>query len=628
MADDAPSLAKTPKTAAAGPRQEKPRTLPQRLRRLVQRGARQAVLALTRQRLRNNDLAVIVISAVLGGAIGLGVILLYDGLVYLQHVAFALEPGGRLGESGNLQPWRVLAMPAAGGLAVGLLGYVMHRLRRREIVDPIEANALYGGRMSLIESLRLAVSTLLSSGFGASVGMEAAYTQMGSGIASAVGQRLHLRRSDLRILVGAGTAAAFAAAFNAPLAGAFYAFELVIGSYAPAALAPVSVAAVAAALVGRTTFGIDPIFSVPHGIVVGNADYMLFAIVGLLSGGLGILVMQAVTKTERGFRRLPLPGWARPALGGLVLGVVALAFPQVLGSGQNAIQHHFDTSLDLGLLAALIVAKVAASAVSIGSGFRGGLFSSSLLLGSLFGSGLALLLAPILPGAADDRLMLMLVGMGSVTAAVVGAPVAMILLVLEITGDFTATVAVLVGVVTASTLVRQSFGYSFSTWRFHLRGVPIRGAHDIGWIEDLTVARLMRRDPSVVDATTPVAELRRLFPAGSSKRVFVADAEGKYAGLIEVAAIHDPALDDEVDEKTASDLAQCQSHYLLPRFNIRTALKGFVDAETETLAVVQTPLDRRVVGYLTEAYALRRYAQELERQRADELGERNLFGPG
>jgi CIC family chloride channel protein len=226
-----------------------------------------------------------------------------------------------------------------------------------------------------------------------------------------------------------------------------------------------------------------------------------------------------------------------------------------------------------------------------------------------------------------DRAAYMLVGMGSVAAAVVGAPVTMILLVLELTGSFPAAVGVMVGVIIASVVVRLTFGYSFATWRFHLRGVPIRSGYDVGWIQDLTVGRLMRKDVHTVPSGTSIAEFRKRFPLGGHKRVFLVDAAGGYRGIIVTADAYNPDLGEDAGARPIDDLRIAADQFLLPQHNVRIALHRFVAAETEALAVVSDAESRRVVGFVTEGYALRSYNQEFERVRADELGERTLFGP-
>jgi CIC family chloride channel protein len=579
------------------------------------------------RRLRNSETVLILISAAIGAVVGVGVVLLHDFVGFLHQVFFGLREGHYLSEGMGIAPATMVLVPALGGLLAGVLMFFVRRWRPGDIVDPIEANALFGGKMSLIDSFRLTVSTVISNACGASVGMEAAYTQTGSGLSSALGQKIRLRRGDLRILTGCGAAAAIAAAFNAPLAGAFYAFELVIGSYTQAALAPVAMAALTATLVARATIGAAPIFSVDVSTVgVSPLDYAVFALVGFASGWLGILTMQAVTVAERVFRRIAPPIWLRPALGGLCVGLIALWVPQVLGSGHGALQNSLDERLALPLLLTMLTAKILASAVSLGAGFRGGLFSSSLFLGSLFGALLAHLAERVYPELAVGDTAFMLVGMGSVAAAIIGAPVTMVMLVLESTADFPATVGVLTGVVVSSVVVRKAFGYSFATWRFHLRGVPIHGAHDVGWIGDLTVARVMRRDQKTATESMTVSALRRVFPLGSVKLVFVTDEAGQYQGLLDMATVHNPELDEEAEEIHVRDLARNARYFLLPRTNVRTALRQFSEAEEESLPVLDSPTNRKVIGYLTEAFALRRYNQELERQRCDELGTKYLYG--
>ena len=356
-----------------------------------------------------------------------------------HHFLYGVRIETHINGVDSIDPWRILLVPSLGGLAYGLIAYALWRWRPRDIVDAIEANALHGGRMSLSDSVRLTAMTILSAGVGASVGLEAAYTQLGSGIASRIGRMLHLRRGDLRNFVGCGAAAAIAAAFNAPLAGAFYAFELIIGSYTLATLVPVVVAAVAATLVTREFFEEQPIFIVYSPVALFTQHYLILAVIGLAAGALSIAAMLGVTYVEQGARRLALPVWARPAVGGLLLGLCALSFPQILGSGHGGIVHMIatgSTGFELWLLIGLILAKAVGSAVSIGSGFRGGMFSSALYLGSLFGAACSLIIHRYLPWAPPDEAVFVLAGMGAVAAGVVGAPMTMIFLVLEFDDRF------------------------------------------------------------------------------------------------------------------------------------------------------------------------------------------------
>jgi chloride channel protein, CIC family len=591
---------------------------------------RRVKLALTtfQRELRSSEPAQIVLSAFVGGAVGALVDFMRRIVEMLHKADFLLHKNTLLSSGIGADRVRIMIVPALGGLLLGLIALWLRRYRHGEIVDPIEANALYGGRMSLFDSTRLALTTMISNAAGASLGMEAGYTQFGAGLFSWVGQYFHLRRADMRVFVTAGAAAAIAAAFNAPLAGAFYGFELVLGSYTPRALAPVAIAAIAATLVERAMGGLQPLFVITHAMPLDGRSYFLFGLMGVFAAGVGVLTMKAVTWSELGIKKVPVPEWMRPAIGGLVLSMIAIYFPQVLGSGHGAIQYHFQFTWAFVPLLALLLAKVIASAISVGTGFRGGLFSSSLFLGCLFGAVFAQAVAYFVPNLGVQYDAFLLVGMGAVAAAIVGAPITMVFLVLEGTGDFPVTVGVLIAVIMSATIVRLTFGYSFATWRFHVRGLGIRGAHDIGWIADLTVGKMMRSDPKLVASDMTLRALRTKYPAGSVKRVFALDPEGHYAGSLDMALVHDPQYDDAIDAGLAADLVDQRGVYLLPGENVRAALTRFDESQIESLPVLAARADPRVVGYMTEAYALRRYAQELERRRSAELGEQDLFSLG
>lgn len=595
--------------------------------REIWRGAR-VLFAAAHRRVRSSEFTQIFVCAAIGTLVGAVVTILRDLVLLLHTVDFAISGGGRLSAGVGVNQFRVLIVPALGGLLLGVLAIMARRFATRDIVDPIEANALYGGRMSFLDSLRLTGSTLVANAAGASLGMEAGYTQFGSGLFSTVASYFRLRRADHRIFVTAGSAAAIAAAFNAPLAGAFYGYELILGSYIPNALAPVAVAAICGVLSQRLSGDVQPLFSVAGTGPIDLHAYMLFGVMGVFAAAIGIVAMTGVTWTERSLKLSGLPDWLRPCAGGIVLSAIALFCPQVLGSGHGAIEYHLHVTWPLAPLLVLLIAKLVASAVSVGSGFRGGLFSSSLFLGCLFGAVFGQCAAYFDPALAAQHLAFLLVGMGAVAAAIIGAPLTMVFLVLEATGDFQVTIGVLVAVIASATIVRLTFGYSFSTWRFHVRGLGLRGAYDIGWIADLTVARMMRSDPKLAPAAMSLRALREKYPPGSAKRVFAVAPDGHYAGWVDMAFVHDPQLDDAIDDGVVADVVQQQDVFLLPNENVRTALMHFEEAQSETLPVLASRADSRVIGYMTEAYGLRRYAQELERRRGAELGQQDLFSLG
>jgi chloride channel protein, CIC family len=560
----------------------------------------------------------LVVLAVLVGAISGLVVAAMSTAVEALHVAlFNLEWGDRLSSQYRIEPWRALLVPSLGGLLLGLAFLGLSRWRPAREIDPIEANALHGGQMSFRGSVIVALQTVWSSGVGASVGLEAGYTQLASGLAASLGRAFHLRRADQRIMVGCGAAAAIAGAFGAPLAGAFYAFELVIGGYTPASLTPVGVAAVAGYFVTQgftvLSFGVGV---GPVGDVLGR-DLAIASLLGILAALTGIAIMRGVTLCETLLAKTRLWPPLRPALGGLAVGLLALVTPQVMSSGHGALHFAGFVSIPLTVIAIMFALKAIASVVSLGSGFRGGLFFATLFLGALGGHLFAAGFDVIWPGLNLNPNVYAIVGMSALSASVIGGPLTMSFIALESTGNLWLTTAVLVAVILSTQITRELFGYSFATWRLHLRGETIRSAADVGWLRDLTVGRLMRSDVATVNADMKIEEFREKFPLGSKTQVVAVDAAGRYAGLALVAEAH--AQETEQVGKLAGIL-HCRDVVLYPVMNIQDAIAVFDSAEAESLAVVDSDDQWRPIGILTEAHAMRRYAEESEQRRREAIG--------
>jgi CIC family chloride channel protein len=535
---------------------------------------------------RARESSIIVLAALVGVLAGLVVVAMGTAVGFMHVTFFELDPGERLSGRISLDPLRAFLTPCLGGLLFGLVAAYISRRRGTE-VDPIEANALHGGRMSMRGSLIVAAQTVWSSGVGASVGLEAGYTQWASGIASKIGQAFRLRRSDMRILVGAGSAAAIAGAFGAPLAGAFYGFELIIGSYSVNSLAPVGVAALLGYLTAQafspSALGIEAIS------VSGLAlrDVIVAGGFGVLAGIFGIILMHGVAACERLFSRMRIKSALRPMIAGAIVGLLAMVSPQVMSSGHGALHLAGLFKLPLATLATIFVLKSLASIVSLGSGFRGGLFFASLLLGALGGQLFAAGVSALVPAA-------------------------------HLNPDAWLTTAVLIAVIISRQVTREFFGYTFATWRFHLRGETIRSAADVGWIRDLTVGQMMRADVRTTPLETPITAFREAFPLGSTNQVVAVDEDGRYAGMVLVAEAHAPELDST---KPLREIVHHDDHMLLPQLTAQEAIAAFDRFEAEALAVVDTLERRQVIGMLSEAHALRRYSDVSERQRRELLGE-------
>ena len=567
---------------------------------------------------RAHETSLVVLAALIGTVGGAVVVAMSAAVEALHVLFFDLEMGDRLSSQFRIEPLRALLVPSLGGLLLGLAFLLLALIRPAREIDPIEANALHGGRMSFRGSVVVALQTIWSSGVGASVGLEAGYTQLASGLAASLGRGFHLRRADQRIMVGCGAAAAISGAFGAPLAGAFYAFELVIGGYTPASLTPVGVAAVVGYFVahGFTVsslgIGIGPV-----GDVLGR-DLAIAALLGILAALFGIAIMRGVALCETLLSKTRLWPPLRPALGGLVVGLLALVTPQVMSSGHGALHFAGFVSIPLMVIVTIFVLKAVASVISLGAGFRGGLFFATLFLGALGGHLFAAAFDTIWPGLHLSPNAYAIVGMSALSASVIGGPLTMSFIALESTGNLWLTTAVLVAVMISTQITRELFGYSFATWRLHLRGETIRSAADVGWIRDLTVRSLMRQDVATVDAHTPIAQFREKFPLGSKNQVVAVDGSGRYVGLALVAEAHAPDIEAAGG---LIGLLHCRDVVLHPSMNIHEAIAVFDAAEAESLAVVDIGGEHRPIGILTEAHAMRRYAEESEQRRREVLGE-------
>jgi chloride channel protein, CIC family len=567
---------------------------------------------------RARETSLVAIAALIGLIAGLVVAAMGAAVTLLHSLFFGLELDQRLSAQPSIDPTRALIVPALGGFVLGLVYVLVHRWRPGREVDPIEANALRGGHMSLRGSIIVALQTVWSSGVGASVGLEAGYTQIASGTASAIGRAFRLRRADQRIMVGCGAAAAIAGAFGAPLAGAFYAFELILGAYTPPSLASIGVAALAGYTVAHT------LAFLPLGVIVTEVgevspqDLAVASLLGLCSALCGIVIMRGVTLSEALLSKGRLWRPLGPALGGLIVGSLALVTPQVLSSGHGALHLTGMATWPISTIGTVFVFKALASIVSLGSGFRGGLFFSSLLVGALGGHLFAAAIGAIFPDLKLDPNVYAVIGMSALSASVIGGPLTMSFIALETTGNLWLTSAVLVAVIISAQMTRELFGYSFATWRLHLRGETIRSAADIGWLRDLTARTMMRGDVITVNAETPIAEFRSKFPLGSKTQIVAVDKDGHYVGIVFVAEAHGP---NHIEVANVKDILHYRDVTLLPDMNIKQVVAVFDWAEAESLAVIDDSKRGHVIGILTEAHVLRRYAQELERRRRDIVGE-------
>jgi CIC family chloride channel protein len=568
--------------------------------------------AALRNFVRHRETGVVSVGIVIGLLSGLLVAIISKLSQATHALLFDIPGDAHLSATGVISWQRTLLIPVTGGLLLAIIGYFFASKLKGQLADAIEANALYGGRVSMRGSLLISVQTLLSNGFGGSVGLEAGYTQICAAFSSHVGKRLAARRSDMRLLVACGAAGAISAAFSAPLAGAFFAFEVVLGAYTSAGLVPVIASSVASWLVARQltqqAFLMVPGFPSPVSVeMIGQT-----VLIGVICAFASIILMVAVAFSERCFARLSFfGGFLRPILGGALLGALALLTPTVLGAGHGAMQILLVSNPTWLLLTTTIVLKMLASAISLGSGFRGGLFFASLMLGALIGQLYSVVLSSPFPNLTLQPGTAAIAALAALGTGVIGAPFSMICLALEITGDFSVTVGAVVASSVSALLVRELFGYSFATWRFHLRGEVIRGPQDVGWIQQLSATSLMRSDFDSAPDTMPILEAQKSFSPAQVKQIVLRSPNGSYSGLVSSADLHSIATQDDLPLST---LAQHRDEFLLPDATIREIMAAFERSEADVLAVVDRADHPSAIGTVSEAHVLRTYGEELERR--------------
>ena len=577
------------------------------------------MLATARTRLRASEFGMTALAIGVGVLAGLCVTVM-TSVVNVAHVRiFGIPFDVHLSAAERIAPLAAFGAPMLGGLLLGAIDIWLSRRKALPAIDPVEANALRGGRMSLRQSILVATQTVISNGCGASVGLEAGYAQIGAGVASYLGVRSRLRRQDLRVLVGCGAGGAIAAAFGAPLTGAFYAFELIIGAYSLANAIPVFAATLAASLTTQAIIGAPYDITAPTVAPLTFVDYGALIGLGLVAAALGVGAMRVAALIERAFRRAIPSRLLRPVVGGLMVGSMGLYSPQVLGAGHGALGLDFYWPMTATELATLIVLKLFACLVSLASGFRGGMFFASLFVGSLLGKLYSIGVDAFAPSLGLEATACVLVGMGALSAAIVGGPLTMTFLVLESTGNLGVAGGALAASIATTLAVRATFGYSFTTWRLHLRGETIRGGHDVGWLRELTVGRMMARAPPTFPADRSIQTFREAYPLGSANVVVAVGEEGRYQGLIHVPEAHVHALGSNGDGGPVAALVHLPATVLHPDDNVHRALDVFGASQADTLVVTARGTEQ-VLGTLGEAYAARRYAQETNRAMRGVLG--------
>ena len=470
--------------------------------------------------------------------------------------------GENVGSAAASVPWLLVFLaPVCGGVIVG---FIVHRFmpgdRPLGVADVIEARALGGRSLDLRQGLWSSVVNFVSLGFGASAGREGPVVHLGATLSEALCRNLKLTGTPERTLIACGVASAVSASFNAPIAGVLFAHEVILGHYAMSAFVPIVISSVVGGVISRLWFGEVAAFIIPNYSLTSYLEIPAFALLGVTCALVAIIFQFSLMGSDYVARSIKMPVWARPIIGGAMVGAIAIFFPDVLGVGYETTDAALKATLPIGLMLALLIAKTAATAITLASRFGGGIFSPALYLGAMTGGAFGLMAASVFPDMASSEGLYAIIGMGAVAAAVLGAPISTTVIVFELTGGYALTIALLFTVSIAVGITQAVSGRSYFHWQLESRGLFVaEGPH------------------------------RYLF-----RTVRVRDF---YEALPEKPA------DEETEAPEPFDPGE-GNPYLRPGDTLETALRMFDTSGAGTVPVVDPDDATRIVGHASQVRAL------------------------
>lgn len=440
---------------------------------------RRAVLIEFFRRLTSPEQPIVWLLALLVGVIsGYTALAFYSLVAAIQKLLYGATEASIESGGAQLDWYVVLIVPIIGGLIVGVILHVFSASgRAASVAEVIESSRVRNCELSLRSGLISFVVSVVSLGFGASSGREGPVVHAGATLASQISYWLKCSPLRGRTLLGCAAAAAVSSSFNAPIAGALFAMEVILGYYAVRAFAPVVIASVAGAMISREHIGDFPAFSIPTHLLETFWELPAFALLGVVCAITATLLMASVivadTLTDDLKERWNYPLWLEPVVGGALLGVIAIGVPQTIGVGYETTTRVLNEEYGFWFILVVIAAKLAAVAITLATRFGGGIFSPSLMLGALTGGAFGIVATALVPDMSISYGLYALAGMGAVAAAVLGAPISTSLIVFELTGDYQSAVAVMVTVSVASVMTQQVIERSYFHWRLGRRGLHL-----------------------------------------------------------------------------------------------------------------------------------------------------------
>ncbi|MFI5615246.1 chloride channel protein [Amycolatopsis sp. NPDC051903] len=556
--------------------------------------------------LRESTTGLIGLALVIGAGAGLGAVVFRWLITTFTHVFSGHADYSTAGHAAHpwfpqLGPWFLLLAPVAAGLVYGPLVYwFAPEARGHGVPEVMYAVAERGGRIPVQVSAVKALASALTIGSGGSVGREGPIVQIGSALGSTLGRLAKLPESRLRVLVACGAAGGIAATFNAPLAGPFFAMELILRDFAAESFGAVVLASVTASVVGRAVFGNVPFLDLPPFTLRNPVEYLLFIVLGLLVGACGVLFTRVLYLVEdlcdwlwRG------PEWLRPAVGGVFLGGLLLVLPQMYGVGYPVLQNAVEGKYVIGFLLLLLVGKIVATSLTIGIGGSGGVFAPSLFIGAMAGTAFGIVAHAWLPDLTASPGVYGLIGMGAAFAGAARAPITAVIVLFELTGQYTIILPMLTAIVIATATSRALSRDTIYTLKLRRRGVDLDRHPDARRLAATQVASVAEPLPDPLPADLPWARAAHALAVSGHGILPVVGPDGRYQGCVTARAVAE-ALADEHDGVVGElaelpPLVTCDS-------SLADALTALTNAPGTGLPVLAE--EHRLAGWITHQAVL------------------------
>jgi CIC family chloride channel protein len=563
-----------------------------------------------RTRLGGEEGLLVALSLLVGAGAGIGAIgfrYLIDGFTWLftGHT----DPSA-LGHFTNphlafLGPFVILVVPIVGGFLYGPLVYRFAPEARGHGVPEVmlavhQDEGRIRGRVPIVKSLASAITI----GSGGSVGREGPIVQIGSAIGSGLGQLTHQASENTRLLVACGAAGGIAATFNAPIAGVFFALELILRNFETRSFGLVVLASVLATAVGRIAFGSEAFLALPAFHVVSGLEYPLYALLGVLAAFVGVAFIKVLYGSEdladqiwRG------PAWLRPAAGGILLGALLLVLPEMYGVGYPVLENAIHGEYVVGLLLLYLVGKIAATSLTMAIGGSGGVFAPALFMGAMLGSAFGAGAHALLPAATAGAGAYGLVGMAAVFAAAGRAPITAVLIVFELTGDYSIILPLMLAVVVATALGRLLSEDSIYTLKLRRRGIDIERPAPVVALSGIPIAAAMQPPPIPLAAEARMSDVAARLTEEGRVALPVVDVDDRVIGVVDARAIEQALRRGE--EGSGISLAE-DIEALHPEDDLGAAIEPLLEADREALPIVDA--DGLLVGWIEHRDLLRAYA--------------------